>query len=214
MLNISVSDLERAFKTVSSHFGNTEGFASEYSPILQKVSAAFNSAALSHCLDKFIGAELDCHTPGDRGLGRISTHIPRLGAYYRRQFSKLGQSDRDELSAHICDIMLSGYLVHAFLLDKGERMAKVTDPHQLYDFWLPGIYSTDPGQLPEQLMEALTHFASPAAGACRQFLASHKCKGGGFMSKDKTQTILLFYVIGGYGLRFIEIRGKGDPETV
>ena len=35
----------------------------------------FNVAAVGFCFSKYISAELDFQTPGDRGLGRISTDI-------------------------------------------------------------------------------------------------------------------------------------------
>jgi hypothetical protein len=41
------------------------------------------------CMNLPVMAELDYHTPGDRGLGRLSTEVPRLGGHCRKSLAQL-----------------------------------------------------------------------------------------------------------------------------
>lgn len=47
----------------------------------------------------------------------------------------------------------------------------------------------------------------PPYGALMGFMRLHGVKGGGFLSKDKTDEIVLYYPRAGYGLRVVETRG-------
>jgi hypothetical protein len=55
----------------------------------KELRSCFNIVAVGFCFSKYISSELDSQTPGDRGLGRLSTEIPRLGAYFRKPISRL-----------------------------------------------------------------------------------------------------------------------------
>lgn len=55
------------------------------------------------CINRFVDAELDFMTPGERGLGRASTYYPRLAAYERKKISRLGMQEHEILSTRIFD---------------------------------------------------------------------------------------------------------------
>src|SRR5262249_33995315 len=49
------------------------------------------------CVERFIEAELDFHSPGGRGIGRLSEVIPRYGAYFRKYLQSMDQAELTKL---------------------------------------------------------------------------------------------------------------------
>src|SRR5215472_14163920 len=100
---------------------------SERLGLWKDLRSRFNACAVGFCFFKYIDSELDCHTPGDGGLGRISTELPRLGAYCRRPLSRLSLPERRDLYGLIEDLMLRGYLTRALLVETPPREPILTD---------------------------------------------------------------------------------------
>ena len=65
-----------------------------------------NYESVEYCIDKFIKAELDYNTPGNRGLGRISDNVPRFGGFYRKQLINLSNQRLIELNNQIKTLLL------------------------------------------------------------------------------------------------------------
>jgi hypothetical protein len=103
--------------------------------------------AVPSLASSFVDYQLDFRTPGDRGLGRISTEIPRLGAYFRKSMSRLSQPELRDLYGIIQDLMLRGYLTRALLLEAPPKQPVLTNALELYETWLAGFYSSDPSQI-------------------------------------------------------------------
>lgn len=57
---------------------------------------------------RFIGSEFDVDTPGNRGIGRLSDSVPRLGGYFRRQMSPEIES---VLGPLIEEILACGFVI-------------------------------------------------------------------------------------------------------
>ena len=102
MLKCEIKDIEAAAKEIL----NLAESKSEVSSKFQELQASLQCESLSYCLEKYINSELDSKTPGDKGLGRMTTVIPRLGAYYRKQMAGLQSKDLSELNGLIQRIIL------------------------------------------------------------------------------------------------------------
>ena len=122
---------------------------------MSNCGARFNTGAVGFCFSRYIASELDSWVPGDRGLGRISAHIPRLGAYFSKQMSRLSLQELLELYRTIQDLMLRGYLTRALLLEAPPKQAKLTTGPELYQTWLPRFYSSDPSEMGPNLRAVL-----------------------------------------------------------
>jgi hypothetical protein len=80
--------------------------------------SVMNQDAILHCIREFAQAELDVETPGDRGLGRLSTEVPRFGAYFRNPLVRLSPEDIDSLRQRIVAQLVAGSLL------SGRRVAE------------------------------------------------------------------------------------------
>ena len=206
----SITYLEKAMSSIRLAFADDKGFLEFIEPKYAELKGTFNISAISYCFENYINAELDFETPGVRGLGRMSTYIPRLGAYFKNQISRLSKEDLNELYEIIQDILLKGYLVHA--LGSGQKLeeGKIKDPQTLYKAWIPKIYSSGLDQLEEGFRNILSISVESAYRALLAFLQGHKMKGGGVFSKDKTDEIFIYYALAGFILRVVEVRGSPD----
>lgn len=174
----------------------------------QQLKPKSNSDAIIYCLGKYIEAELDFMTPGKRGLGRMTAFIPRFGAYFRKPLSMLPLQERTKLYTLIQDLILRGYLVHALFVEESVEQAKLSSGPPLYEAWIPGIYISDPSEMGKNLRILFRACTDPALKALKGFLAQHRMRGGGFpFTGLKTDLILSYYAIAGFGLRVVEGRG-------
>lgn len=206
-MQCSNEDLERAMDAFRKTFSDDEPFMGFINPKYDKLKTTFNSKAITHCFGNYINAELDYKTEGVRGLGRMSTYIPRLGAYFRKPISKLAVDEINELYRLIQDTILIGYLNHA--LGSGENLeeAVLTDGEELFKAWIPEIYSSGIGQMEEGFRNMLTATVEAAYRELTAFFSEHGMKGGGFLAKDKTDDIFIYYALAGFILRVTEVRG-------
>lgn len=172
-----------------------------------QLKEAFNVEAVNYCFGKYIEAELDTETSGDRGIGRLSTSIPRLGAYFRKQIRTLSSTEKEYLHELIQNIMLSAYLVHALFMEKNTSHVKLSGKKEIYEKWLPRIYLSHPSELKEDVNNAIQISTTPDFEKLYEFFKIHKMKGGGFLKNDKIGSILVYYCIAGFGLRVLEFSG-------
>jgi len=172
------------------------------------VRLRFNAFAVGFCFYKYIDAELDCHTPGDGGLGRMATDIPRLGAYCRKPLSRLSLPERRELYGLIEDLMLRGYLTRALLLEVPPKEPVLTDAADLYEKWLERFCSSNPSGMDLELRAVLATVTDSAFAALNGFLSRYGIRGDGALEEDKTHAISMYYPVGGLAVRTSEVEGR------
>jgi hypothetical protein len=180
-------------------------WSTELEPQLDEVRRAFSGEAIDYCLDRFIQAELDFESPGQRGLGRISEVVPRYGAHYRKHLRRLDTAQLDAVDALIRTQILSGYLAFVLPRESPVEAADVQNGENLFRQWIPHIYSSSlANAADEESRTLLAVLGSDAMQNHLQFLGKHGMKGGGFLSSDKTELILFHYHLAGFGLRIVE----------
>lgn len=165
----------------------------------------FNIEGLNFCFENYINSELDFQTPGERGLGRMSSEIPRLGGYFRKQMSRISQQEHSELYRTIQDLMLRGYLMRVLLMESPPKCAVLADGTQIFETWIAGFYVSDPMGMGEDLRNAMAALTNSAFTMLMKFYEDHGMRGGGFMSKDKAALISAHYPPAGYVIRAVEV---------
>ena len=178
---------------------------------LEQLISEFNYDAITYCLEKYIGAELDYKTPGSRGLGRMTTITPRFGAYFRKPLSKLSSKELNELYFLIQDLCLKGYSMSAIFAEWPARNAKLSDGVLLFEKWIPCIYVINPCELDPRLWDIIETHATITIMKIHVFMGQHGKKSdtlfnrvGRLLSGDKVNEILLCYASAGYSLRAVE----------
>lgn len=198
----TVGDLERVYQmsySMMKQHGAPADLLNMLEATLSTLKESFNEQAVGFCLGKYIDSELDCSTKGDRGLGRMTTYVPRLGGHYRKQIAALSSAERDTLFTLIQDMMLQGYLANATLEfdDKGVFAEKsITDSEGVFNKWIPLIYSYDF----DEFDQVIGNFTYSGWERIRDFFEAHKMKVG----DNKTKEILTYYMLAGFALRFSE----------
>lgn len=202
--------LERAISSVRAALKESgqdqrPEWSSELEPQLDELRDAFSGEAIDHCLDRFIQAELDFESPGNRGLGRLSEAVPRYGAHYRRHLRRLDPEELSTIDSLIRTQVLTGYL--SFVLPREEPVEStgVGDGNHLFRQWIPHIYSSSlANAADEESRTLIAILGSDAMQRHLEFLHRHGMKGGGFFASDKTELILFHYHLAGFDLRMIE----------
>jgi len=207
-----IEHLEEAFLLIKEELNNETEI--DETEIVEQAESNFeqfrnnyNCDVLNYCLEKYINAELDFTTPGDRGIGRVSLIIPRYGAYFRKQLLLMSKNNLIKLYNLIQDIILRGYLVHLLFMERPVKISVILKGEEIFEKWIPGIYSQDLSKMPEPLQKIMILCTNSVFKDLEDFMVLHKMKGGGFLSKDKTNEILCYYPFAGYGLRLVETRG-------
>jgi len=181
----------------------------------KQIESEFNSEAITYCLEKYIGAELDYTTPGSRRIGRMTTIIPRFGAYFRKPLSKLSNQVLNELYSLMQDLCLRGYLAHVFLVEASISSAKLSRGDSLYKAWIPCIYVSDPFEMGARLITFIGDCTESAFKAIYDFMRQNGIKSGilfhkagSFLSMGKVNQIFTYYVLAGISLRHAEVSGN------
>ena len=156
-------------------------------------------------MKRYIQSELDFNTLGNRGLGRMTTDIPRFAAYMRKHISILPKKHISELYRLIQGLMINGYLIHALFIENPIKKPSLTDGNALYKRWIPEIYVGDLSKMSKSLSDLFGVCTVPPFDRLQAFLDTHNLKGGGFLSEDKTEIITFFYPIAGFALRAVEV---------
>jgi hypothetical protein len=167
----------------------------------QVLRASLNLPALEYCLRSFIVAELDCLTDGERGLGRVTTAVPRLGAYCRGQINALAPGARWELYFLIQELILRGYLTMSLFVDD-PKPACVSDAQAVFRAWLPTIYGGD-GTLSPDFSDLLAGFEGDAFERVDAFFGLNRMPSV-YDQSAKTGEIVWRYAKSGANLRAAE----------
>lgn len=203
----NIEHLEEVFLSIKEEFKGKTEIIEHLESYFKAFRNNYNCDAISYCLEKYINAELDFTTPGDRGIGRVSLIVPRYGAYFRKQLSLMFKNDLTKLYYLIQDIIIRGYLIHLLSMEKPVKISIILKGEEIFEKWIPGIYSQDLSKMPEHLQKIMTLCTNSAFTDLEDFMVLHKMKGGGFLAKDKTEEILGYYIFAGFGLRLVETRG-------
>jgi len=137
----------------------------------QALRQTLNMPAIEYCTRTLITAESDCVTAGDRGLGRATTAVPRLGARCRRQIGALDVAAKRQLYFLIQDIILRGYLTDALLV-KSPHPVSITDTQTIFQKWIPIIYSSS-GSLSDSMANAVSTVADTAFSSLDVFMVQY-----------------------------------------
>ena len=159
---------------------------------------------ISPCIEKLAQAELDYTTPGDRGLGRLTETLPRLGAYFREPIAKLDDSDHEKLEALITRIITKGYIFVSIVHSKPKEEISAKTGEQVYEEWVPKIFTFDLSNISNNAGGLLLAVTKNDLDEIKKFFSQHDMKVVGFFSTDKTDDILMHYMIAGVSLYFIE----------
>ena len=159
---------------------------------------------ISYCIDKFVQTELDFKTAGERGLGRLTENWPRLGAYFRKQISNMDPKKLEELDSLLTVLIVKCYLFPIITADNVKNTPKVKGADELYEKWVPRMYSFDLSGLGDGLGALFTATLESDFTNVKVFLRENGMNTG-FLEKFKTDMILeQGYTRVGFALRFAE----------
>lgn len=107
--------------------------------------------AADYCIGRFVTAELDFRSEGNRGLGRSTEYWPRFGGKYRHVLQSLNTDSIEQLSRAFSDEVLCGYLFSEYLIECviGRLVPRDEFPdgsEGMFKRWVPTIYYKPPGQ--------------------------------------------------------------------
>ncbi|NQV00296.1 MAG: hypothetical protein HQ538_06170 [Parcubacteria group bacterium] len=208
MKNFNIKHLESSMSAIVNGFQGEKEVLSMIQPKFEILKRSFDGQRIKYSLDQYIRSELDFKTNGERGLGRLTDFTPRLGGYFREPMSKLSQIEIVELYNLIQDLMLRGYIFYALFMENEIRENITINSEDLYQRWVPGIYTSDSSEMKENVKNLFEACIYSAYNLLKKFLINHQMKGGGFFSKDKTDNIIYYYALAGWGLRLVET-GRG-----
>lgn len=155
---------------------------------------------IDYCIDKYIATELDYHTNGIRGIGRMNDNIPRFGGYFRRHLSNLPEEITNELGNLFKQSIYIGYLTHVLTFEEKPKTSVTTSGQMLFEKWIPEIYVSNIEKAPN-LRNFIYGSVSETLLTAKTLMKNYKFKGGGLFSEDKTDLILSYYPQSGFGLR-------------
>jgi hypothetical protein len=161
---------------------------------------SYDRGKIDYCIDKYVAAEMDYITPGLRGIGRMNEDVPRFGGYFRRQLSGVSKDILDELASLFKQSIYIGYLTHVLTFEEKPKNPNITSPQILFDKWIPGIYVSNIAKVPN-LRSFLYGAVNDTMLEAKSIMKTNKLKGGGLFNQDKTDLILSFYPVAGFGLR-------------
>jgi hypothetical protein len=136
----------------------------------------------------FLRAEFDNVTPGERGLGRMSTSPPRLGGRFRGQLAN--GATREALALPAEQTIIAGFLAGAAMqvnFEGGPFDLRRRALDELWRAWVPGIYAAMRGAGPTS--EGLLAGALDKPGSNFEQAASAHGLLAGFRKKRAGETI-------------------------
>lgn len=203
-------DLERGIASIKDSLRQSGDdqrpeWSTELEPQLEQVSSAYDASATTDCLNQFVMAELDFVSQGDRGLGRLSTEIPRYGAHLRKHLRRLSSSDLFRLATLIRTQIVTGWLAFVVAREDPVQVFPPAESSELYRRWIPNIYSgAIVGAIDDQTARVLLGLGAAAMKEHIDFLRQHQVRGGSMFTKDKTELILSHYHVAGFALRIAQ----------
>ena len=163
------------------------------------------------CVDRFIDAEMDFITIGERGPGRMSDYLPRFAAKHRALVAKLSTKDRMQLGWLMKRHVLCGYAFMEFLSEFDRQKEVPLDPKTLYeDQWVSTIYSVHYDVFPDD--PGFAQFANLWATSTAKGIVEHIKTLGGTWDEHRDVEIIHCYFVGGSKLRSLEARPLTPSE--
>lgn len=205
--------IDAAMESILGEIGyDKEGVDEFVDAIMQKfeqLKEYYDHKKINYCLDKYINAELDFVTPGNRGLGRLTEFIPRFGAYFREALLKASTEDLTELYDTIREVMLGAYLCRVLFVEEPVSQPAISSGEDLFEKWIPGVYSSSSSysEMDENLLEALMICTDSAFEKLKILTDALEVKSGESRSADWVDIITYHYAIAGFGLRAVETTG-------
>jgi hypothetical protein len=173
---------------------------------LAQLRPILNGSLLDSCVTPFVDAEMDFRTSGERGLGRTSVFVPRFGGHFRKRMSKLDSVQLTRIRTGVVRCVISGYLAYAIFYEVVESV--VTDAEQLYEKWIPLIYSVDLNELGEGTDDYFLGASTRSLSALKAVVSDLELEKGGFLASAKdpnrTDLIMSYYPAAGFLLRHTE----------
>lgn len=192
MSQILLEELDRTLDEAFDHLSKEETEMLHRRLELIRAQARFEP--IETCINRFVQAETDCTTPGERGIGRVTLAPPRLGGYFRKQFARLSQRELVELTELIRSLVFRGYVLDILLTTEYKQASGSVESGRLFDDWITRIYVAD---FSTNNKRTILSFSYPQYDRLKQFLKSKGAVGGGMFSKDKTDEILFPYLMAG-----------------
>lgn len=164
----------------------------EIEDLLAPVATALESADLIEayaaavpCVETFVATELDTRTPGERGLGRVSTSPPRLGGAFRKQLSS--PAARHEFGTLIERLVFETYGGTAGALQafyETPTFPRVLPAERVFEVWVPSVHVGTRG-LGEDAMDVISSAHRPTEAALEPAAERHGLLGGFRGGKQK-----------------------------
>ena len=134
MTKYKIDNLELSYTSIKKILENTDkSFLEVMDSNFNQLKLAFNFEAINYCLEKFVDSELDYITQGERGIGRMTNNIPRLGGYFRKQISKLNNEEHEKLYLLIQELLIRGYLARILFVEEKLENAKFKNGELLFN---------------------------------------------------------------------------------
>lgn len=180
---------------------------------VENINEYFYSSSVQYSIEKFVEAEMDYSTPGIRGLGRMSTYIPRFGGLYSRYLQKISKEELNRIGNSIIEIIKDGYKTAIFLDMVSEQELKKlnkNDNESFFQKWVPQIYVSDLMETP-----TVSEFLDQSAWGGMVYFSLKISEETNFPKKyltikyareSKLSLIIARYVVAGFLLRFLEIK--------
>jgi len=165
---------------------------------------SINTNTINHCVEKFVQAELDFVTPGNRGIGRLTESLPRLGAYFRDYFSNFKETELNKLDILITKLIIKGYLFSAAINGQPKEKVLSFSNQELYKEWIPKIFTFDINVISDNAGKLLLAITENDLRQIKDFFRLHNMRSKRLFSKDKLEYILMQYIIAGVSLYYIE----------
>lgn len=186
--------------------------ASDVERQFAELRAHFNVATVEPCISFFVDAEMDFVTPGERGLGRLSSYVPRFGGYFRKRLSRLSADERQRLRDLMVRCLTSGYLACFVRFSRGVRPV-LTDVSQLREKWISAIYSVNLDEVCAGLENIVLNLAAGPVGELKAAISRLELGRGSMLSSpkdpEKVDLILSHYPSAGCVLYLTENFSRG-----
>ena len=211
-------NIEKYLESLYSSFCKTlsddeegKSIINDVKPNYIKLMSDLNPEAIKYCMENYLETELDTNTPGNRGIGRMAENIPRFGALFRNQLTKLYDQERDELYSLMENLFLIGYFHSGLLIVWPAKSDKISKKDQLFNVWIPIIYSVNPYEFDPDVWQIIRTNGLDTIIMIQDFLRKYGMendslfrKAGRALSGDKINVILEYYLVAGFTLRATE----------
>jgi len=202
-MDITHQDLEKYAEEMLTTLGEYSGSTDKFKEKFEQSKANISPERINYCLEKYLHAEFDYGTPGNRGLGRMSDYCPRLAAYFRSVFSKLSVERMRELDFLITALIVKCYLFPILISKKPMEPSKIKTGEQLFEKWIPQIYTFNLSEMSDEIWNLLFALIKKEWEGIKEFFRQNGMTPG-FFGGDKTGEILNGYVGAGLVMRAME----------